>query len=218
MKVGQEPVFCPRIEEIDMINREDMLELTRRMTPARNHLARLAGAYIDEEGFIDGTFNVNFTKLKGAERDRCLDIAKEVLFAETNQELLSYPMPGFKPGSIWQLLYAMRDSELKNDALLLNFYEYIAERYPVGIPYAIYVYYGAYDVPVKAEDKERMDDSEEVYRYLIIAIAPTDKEQIPGMPTEGFLYPAFTDRSTDLMHINVFEKRGKIMAELLELK
>ena len=28
-----------------MINREDMLELTRRMTPARSHIDRIAGAY-----------------------------------------------------------------------------------------------------------------------------------------------------------------------------
>ena len=41
-----------------MINREDMLELTRRMTPSRNHMVRLAGAYMDEEGYIDGTFNI----------------------------------------------------------------------------------------------------------------------------------------------------------------
>ena len=30
-----------------MINREDMLELTRRMTPARSHIDRIAGAYYD---------------------------------------------------------------------------------------------------------------------------------------------------------------------------
>lgn len=37
------------------IDREDMLELTRRMTVSRNCFSRIAGAYMDEEGFIDGT-------------------------------------------------------------------------------------------------------------------------------------------------------------------
>lgn len=32
------------------INRDDMLELTRRMTPKRNCFSRIAGAYFDEEG------------------------------------------------------------------------------------------------------------------------------------------------------------------------
>ena len=45
------------------IDREDMLELTRRMTIARNCFNRVAGAYMDEEGFIDGSFNTHFLKL-----------------------------------------------------------------------------------------------------------------------------------------------------------
>ncbi len=45
------------------INREDMLELTRRMTLKRNCFDRIAGAYLDEEGFVDGTFNKHFQKL-----------------------------------------------------------------------------------------------------------------------------------------------------------
>lgn len=45
-----------------MINREDMLELSRRMTPARASVARIAGAYFDEEGYVDGTFNTHFLK------------------------------------------------------------------------------------------------------------------------------------------------------------
>ena len=73
-----------------MINREDMLEITRRMTAARTNLVRLAGAYIDQEGYIDGTFNTNFLNLKGAERNRCLDIAKTIPFAKTNEELADW--------------------------------------------------------------------------------------------------------------------------------
>jgi hypothetical protein len=191
-----------------VINREDMLELTRRLTSKRTNLVRIAGAYMDDEGYIDGTFNTSFLSLKGSERERCLSIAKEVLFSDTNRELKSYRIPGMESGSIWQLLYAIRDCALKNDALLLNLYEIIAEQYPKGRAYAIYIYYGVYDVPVKATDKERLEDSEEVYSYIIAAIAPVDKEQVPQMPNAGFLYPAFTNRSTDMEHINVFRRES----------
>ena len=111
-----------------MINRNDMLELTRRMTDSRTHIARLAGAYMDEEGYVDGTFNTNFLKLRGEEKKHALEIAKAIPFSRTNEELVSFRIPGMKPGSIWQLLYALRDCELKNDALLLSLYEYIGER------------------------------------------------------------------------------------------
>lgn len=50
------------------INREDMLELTRRMTVKRNCFGRIAGAYLDEEGFVDGTFNTHFLKLSPAQQ------------------------------------------------------------------------------------------------------------------------------------------------------
>ena len=48
---------------MEKINREDMLELTRRMTLKRNCFDRIAGAYLDEEGLVDGTFNKHFQKL-----------------------------------------------------------------------------------------------------------------------------------------------------------
>lgn len=194
-----------------------MLELTRRMTSARSNLVRIAGAYIDEEGYIDGTFNTNFLNLKGEEKKRCLDIAKAIPFSKTNEELKSYPIPGFAPGSVWQLIYALRDCELKNDALLLNLYELIAENYPTGSPYAIYVYYGAYDVPLKGSDKSYQNESEETYQYLILAISPVDEAQIPHTPEAGFLYPAFTNRSTDLAHVNFYRKDGRNTGDLRRL-
>ena len=183
-----------------------MLELTRRMTDSRTHIARLAGAYMDGEGYVDGTFNTNFLKLQGEEKKHALEIAKAIPFSRTNEELVSFRIPGMKPGSIWQLLYALRDCELKNDALLLSLYEYIGERLEYGSPYAIYAYYGAYDIPRKASDKYVLEDSEEVYRYLDIAICPLDKDQNVGSPFAGLLYPALTDRSADFEHVNVFSR------------
>lgn len=60
-----------------MINREDMLELTRRMTPARSHIDRIAGAYYDAEGYIDGTFNTHFLKLSTAEKRKIWNWRKQ---------------------------------------------------------------------------------------------------------------------------------------------
>lgn len=69
------------------IDREDMLELTRRMTVSRNCFSRIAGAYMDEEGFIDGTFNTHFLKLSGSEKEKNLNIAKTVPYSNTNVNL-----------------------------------------------------------------------------------------------------------------------------------
>lgn len=65
-----------------MISRDDMLELTRRMTPARTCFDRIAGAYINDIGEIEDSFNIHFGKLSGAEKARNLALAKTIPFAK----------------------------------------------------------------------------------------------------------------------------------------
>lgn len=189
-----------------MINREDMLELTRRMTIKRTSMTRIAGAYMDADGFIDGTFNTSFLKLSPRDKEKNLAIAKAIPFAESNKELKKYAFSkeAMRPGGIWQMLMGIKTSGLKNDALLETFYELIGEMYEADHDYAIYVFHDCYDVPVKAADHERMWESEEVFEYIICAICPVSGDYETGMPECGFLFPAFTDRSEDRNHINVF--------------
>lgn len=73
------------MSSITRINRDDMLELTRRMTIARTSMTRIAGSYMDADGFIDGTFNTNFLKLKNSEKEKNLTIAKAIPFAQTTR-------------------------------------------------------------------------------------------------------------------------------------
>mgnify|MGYP004454687589 FL=1 len=191
------------------INREDMLELTRRMTVKRNCFHRIAGAYLDADGFIDGTFNIHFQKLSSTDQEKNLKIAKAIPFSETNEELKLYHFSeeAKRPGNIWSVLMGLRNSELKNDALLESFYEFVADQYSASGDYAIYMFYGSYDVPVKAKDKASLWDSEEVYNFLICAICPVSGDYEPGDARCGFLFPAFTDHSSDLYGIDVFHAK-----------
>lgn len=193
-----------------MINREDMLELTRRMTPARNCFARIAGAYMDEEGYDHSTFNLNFRKLPEKEAKRNLAMAKAIPFAETNELLKEYRFPAgeARKRSMWSLLSAMKNGEMKDDALLSVFYELMGESYRTDSSYCIFMFYGSYDVPVKGTDGAWLEGSEEVYDFLVCAVAPTDEEYEPGEPEFGFLFPAFKERSSDSARINIFDGKG----------
>lgn len=193
--------------EMLKIERGDMLELTRRMTVSRNCFSRIAGAYMDEEGFVDGTFHTHFLKLSGADKTKNLALAKEILIAETNNNLRHYRFAkeSQKPGSFWQLLMALRECELKNDALLYSAYEHIGEVYQTEHPYSIYFYFGNYDVPRKGADKAEQWESEEVFRYLICTICPVSGDYEVGKPECGFLFPAFSNRSTDCDGINIYQ-------------
>ena len=194
-----------------MINRDDMLELTRRMTPARTCFDRISGAYIDETGEIEDTFNIHFGKLSGSEKARNLLIAKAVPFAETNEQLKEYSFSKKSEGihSVKRLLKAIQECGLKNDALMDVLYEQLADGYPVSHRFCIYVFHGIYDVPAKAKDQERLYESEEVYDFIICTISPMKAEYEPAEPVFGFLYPAFDDRSPDPEKIDIFHANPK---------
>ncbi len=193
-----------------MIKREDMLELTRRMTPSRHCFDRVAGAYMDSDGFIDGSFNIHFGKLNPVETAQNLRLAKTIPFSGTNRNLKEYPVPGKSETSrkMRQLLNALKDCSLKNDALLYTFYEQIGEniKLPSGLEngYAIYLYHGSYDIPLKASDKQRLWESEEIYEFLICVVSSLVGDYEPGDPVWGFLYPAFSDRSADAGNIDIY--------------
>lgn len=189
-----------------MINRDDMLELTRRMNPSRSCFDRIAGAYMDEWGEIDETFNIHFLKLSGTEKSKNLELAKTIPFSQTNVQLKEYKFPEQAKGkdSMFQLLNAIQQCGLKNDALMEVLYEQIADGYPVDHEFAVFVFHGVYDVPLKGKDKESQWESEEVYDFIICTVSPMREQYEPAEPVFGFLYPAFSDRSADKDKIDIF--------------
>ena len=171
-------------------------------------MTRIAGCYVDRDGEFDGSFNTNFLNLSAAEKTKNLKLAKAVPFSDTNKNLKDYEFPAAskKPGSMWRLLMAVKECGLKNDALMDTFYDVVMEHYKTDSAYAVMVFHDRYDVPVKASDKERLGESEEVFEYLICVVCPLAGEYEPGEPECGFLFPAFIGRSGDADYVNVFQR------------
>ena len=187
-----------------MIDREDMLELTRRMTISRNCFDRIAGAYMNSSGEIDDTVNVNFLKLSEKEKGKMLALAKAIPFSRTNEQLMEYPFTKKGPDSVHQLLLGMRDSSLKNDALTEFFYELASSCYETADDWYIFLFHGTYDIPRKGHDKSFQWESEEVYDFLICAMGELAGKYEPGSPSFGFLFPAFSNRCGDPDRIDFF--------------
>lgn len=189
-----------------MINRDDMLELTRRMTPARTCFDRIAGAYIDDMGEVDGSFNTHFGKLSASEKSKNLALAKAIPFSKTNEQLKEYSFSEKAKGkdSMRKLLLAIQQCGLKNDALMDILYEQVADGYAADHEFAVFVFHGIYDIPLKANDKESLWESEEVYDFIICTVSPLQGEYEPSEAVFGFLYPAFSDRSADKDKIDIY--------------
>ena len=127
------------------------------MTVKRTSMTRIAGGYLDMDGYIDGTFNTGFLKLSPDEKEKNLQIAKVIPFADTNQNLKEYAFSSekMKGDSMWKLLMGMRVCGLKNDALMETFYEIVGEQYQAMGDYAVYVFHDRYDIPAKGKDHVR---------------------------------------------------------------
>lgn len=201
-----------------------MLELTRRMTPSRTCFSRVAGAYLNDMGEVEDTFNIHFGKLSPSEKTRNLSLAKTIPFSKTNEQLKEYTFSDKRKGkdSMWKLLNVMLECGLKNDALLDIFYEQMADGYPVDHDCAVYLFHGIYDIPRKAKDKESLWESEEIYEFIICTVSPMAAEYEPASPVFGFLYPAFSDRSSDrnkidIYHLNPEKEEEGLMYKLLSV-
>ncbi len=202
------------------IDREDMLAITRRMTVKRTSVTRIAGAYMDPDGFIDGTFNTRFLKLSGSDRAKNLEIAKSIPFAQTNGNLKRYVIPENSRGkeSMYQLLMGIRSSGLENDALLEIFYEKTGERYRSDHEYGIFMFHDRYDIPSKAADHVRLGESEEMFEYLICAVCPVTGDYEAGSPECGFIFPSYAKGGALLNCIDIYQAdMSCVHRELVEM-
>ena len=117
---------------------------------------------------------------------------------------------------------------LENDEIANAFFDHIIDTYDTVDHYLILLFFDTYDIPMKTTDNMLLDDSEEVYEYLIGCIcpvrlsspglgyleqenriAPRIRDWVVGIPESGFTFPCFSERSTDLHHVLVYTKNAK---------
>lgn len=66
----------------------------------------------------------------------------------------------------------LKKSALKDQGLVDTFYDMIIEKYDSLGNYLILLFHDVYDVMTKTSDNNKLDESEEVYEYIICAICP----------------------------------------------
>ena len=157
-----------------------------------------------------------------------MEIANKVLSGTLGNNLLnlSFPIEEEQVGGRQQILMALRDTDLEDETLLDTYYDLVIDTYDEPGNYLILLYLDSYDVMTRTNDNINVDESEEVYKYLMCAICPVSlskpglgylesekrigpriRDWVVGVPATGFLFPAFNDRSTDI-HSTLFYTRN----------
>lgn len=212
------------------MNRKDILELKRRLKKDDCTFTRMCGCYVDASRNKVVSFGETFLNLEDEEFYKYLEIAKKTLSGTLSNNLLEFefPMEEEAPGGRQQYLMALKSSALKNNDLLERLYDLIIDNYAYAGNYLILVFHDAYDVMTKTSDNDKLDESEEVFEYLLCAICPVVlskpglgyredenrigpriRDWIVSLPETGFLFPAFTDRSTDIHSVLCYHKNPK---------
>jgi hypothetical protein len=210
-----------------MINSE-VSEIKKQFKHENCSITKFSGCYIDGEKTIKTKFTESFLCMPEEETFKYFEIFKKTLSGTIGKNLINMEFPTSTEfeGGTQEFLLKLRDSELKDEALLEEFYNKVIQLYDYPSNYLILLIYAAYDVPGKTSDKILMDDaSDEVYRFILCSICPVDlskpglsyreetnqiekriQDWVVGMPNNGFLFPAFNDRSTDLHSILYYSK------------
>lgn len=212
------------------MTKKDVLELKRRFKKSECTFTRLCGCYVNGEKEIVLNIGETFLNLEEEEFYKYLDIAKKTLSGTVGNNLLelNFPLEEEEPGGKQQFLMGLRESGLKNEGLLESFYQHIIDTYDYAGNYLILIFHDAYDVMRKTSDNNKLDESEEVYEYLLCAICPVTlskpalgylenenrigpriRDWVVGAPENGFVFPAFTDRSTDIHSIMYYTRNAK---------
>lgn len=212
------------------MRKKDILELKKRFKKDHCTFTKMCGCYVNGEKNILLKFRETFLNLEEDDYFKFLEIARKVLSGTIGNNILELNFPlnedliNEKQVSLMQL----KNSKLKDDSILDDFYNSIIDSYDYTGNFLILVFHDAYDVITKTKDNLKLDESEEVYEYVLCAICPVSLSE-PGLryyedehkikarirdwvvnpPTNGFVFPAFIDRSTDVNSVMYYTKNAK---------
>ena len=214
------------------MNRKEVLEIRKQFTPDNCAITRICGCYVDHEKNIIFESKEAFLSLPEEEEFKYFEIFRHTLSGTLGKNLvdMEFPLEQEKAGGTQEFLLKLRDTRLEDDALVQEFYKKIIGNYDYGENYYIILIHSVYDIPGKSTAGDEMfDASDEVYAHIMCSICPVKmskaglsynavtnsiadrvRDWVVEQPINGFLFPAFNDRSSDIHSVLTYAKNPEI--------
>lgn len=202
------------------MNNKEIGEIRRHLRRDRSNMPAIYGCYVNDNKEIISQFRQSLGIMPENEAEKYFTLLKRVLSGTIGKNLIDIT---FRTAQVadspeHKRLMGLRETGLKDEAMLEEFYKRLIETVSLGGSYLILLGCDCYDVPFKNKDGEsQKDNSDEVYTYIICAICPVKQtkatlhyvpeekqfhdgamNQIVSAPEMGFLFPAFDDRATNI--------------------
>lgn len=215
--------------------KQEISEIKKLLTQRNCSITRICGCYVDGEKNKKTELKQAFLALPEEEMFKYFEILRKTLSGTLGKNLLTleFPLASEEEGGTQEFLLRLRDSKLKDDVLLEEFYDKIISTYEYVGNYLILLVHDAYDVPGKTSDGLEMEDaSDEVYEYILACICPVElskpglsynaeentfrnriRDWVVSLPETGFLFPAFHGRSSDIHSTLYYSKDAEELKE-----
>ncbi|WP_300855287.1 DUF4317 domain-containing protein, partial [uncultured Clostridium sp.] len=206
------------------------LELKKRFKKDHCTFRKMCGCYVNGEKNILLKFRETFLNLEEDDYFKYLEIAKKVLSGTIGNNILelNFELNEEHINEKQLSFMKLKNSGLKDDALVDEFFNSIIENYDYTGNFLILIFHDAYDVITKTKDNIKLDESEEVYEYILCAICPVElskaglryfeqeneiksrvRDWVVEAPSNGFVFPAFINRSSDVNSVMYYTKNAK---------
>lgn len=209
------------------MKKKDILELKKRLKKDMCTFTRMCGCFVNQEKNIILELQETFLNLEEDDYFKYLEIAKKVLSGTLGNNIMELNFPMDELDNKQAFFTQLKKSKLKDDYLLQELYRSVIDNYDFTGNYLILIFHDVYDIITKTSDNLKLDESEEVYEYVLCAICPVSlsapglsyyedenkiksrmRDWIVEAPVNGFIYPAFIDRGADVNSIMYYTKNA----------
>lgn len=189
--------------------------------------------------FVDNEKNLRYSNISSCitmesdELELYQNILKKVLNTNIGKNFTEYEFPNeaYEEEKSQDILYKFLKSELKDEESADNFLNNIINNVSYTGAFSVITAYCTYTIRRKNKlDEFSEDDADELYRYIITAICPVEAGDtgfvfdnfnneiihrtetelfISKTPSDGFLYPVFSNRSSDVNHVMYYSKKAE---------
>ncbi|MFI3170839.1 MAG: DUF4317 domain-containing protein [Eubacteriales bacterium] len=211
------------------MNKKEVLEIRKQFSPANCAITRICGCYVNHEKEKVTEWMNAFLSLPEEEEFKYFEMFKKTLSGTIGKNLLhmEFPLEQEREEGTQTFLLKLRNSKLQDEMLLAEFYDKVIASYEYAENYYIVLMHAVYDIPSKSRDGLMMEDaSDYMYEHILCSICPVNlskpglsyntennlitertRDWIVDAPMKGFLFPAFTDRNTDIHSVMYYSKK-----------
>lgn len=188
-------------------------------------------AFVDAEKNIKCKTNQLYNIIPQDESELIMINLKKVLSGRIGANLLEYGFPkdAYLDGGAQHFLYDTLTSKLVDDEAVDKFLNAIVEKVEYISTYTIFAAHCTYSVLSKNKAGDFDEEADTDYNFIITAICPVNlridgliyneennsiakkesSDRIVELPSDGFVYPLFNDRSADVNGVLYYTKNAK---------